>query len=200
MEQKQEQKTCDGFCYLFGQKQKATLYLIKDKNNVFSYDLINEKNQLVYTEILTKRKNPIFRELSFMVTGIIIFESEKECTARFNDMKNYFYNNFDIKYEYLVYNQNYYEGESKDNIPNGQGILYYGQTRNIMIKGRFENGQMEGPVVLYTEDQNIELVCDDVCNMRAVQYGTILFKNLNLQKDVDFSDFNNDYKYLSLDL
>jgi hypothetical protein len=189
-------KSCDGNFILFGRKDLVTMNLTKDTNGVFSYNLVGNGNTIVYSETLTKKKFPVFSEKTFSVLGQNIFETEKDSTARFLDMKRFFDYHFDAKYDYLIYNNNNYEGEAKDNIPNGNGILYYGKTFNIMIKSLFVKGYPEGATTFYSSDQNIELICDDICNMTPVQYGTVIFKNLGIEKEIEFDDFNQNYPNL----
>jgi hypothetical protein len=186
-------KSCDGTYLQYNRNESVTMYLARNEQGIFSISFINEQNSLLFSETLTKRKNPLFGDKIFSVLGQAIFETEKDSISRYNDMRKFFEQYFNTKYDYLLFNGNNYEGETKDDVPNGQGILYYGQTSGVMVKSTFVNGFLDGATVLYSQDQNIELVCDDICNMKPVQFGTVIFKNQNLEKDVDFSDFNSQY-------
>lgn len=186
-------KICDGKYLQYNRDEQVTMHLMRNEKGIFSVSFINKHNSLLFSEILTKRKNPLFGDKIFSVMGHAVFETERDSTSRYNDMRKFFEQYFNTKYDYLNFNGNNYEGETKDDIPNGQGILYYGQTSRIMTKSTFVNGFLDGATVLYSQDQNIELVCDDICNMKPVQFGTIIFKNQNLEKEVDFNDFNSQY-------
>lgn len=181
-------KTCDGTHY----NGPVTMHLTRHQNGSFSYTLVNKENAKVCHEILTERKTPVFSESTqtFSVLGIPTFKCESDSTARFNDMKQFFDQYFNTRHAWITFNGNNYEGETKDNVPNGRGVMYYKNTSNIMAKSTFAEGCPDGQTVFYSMDQNIELVCDDICNMKSVQRGTIIFRNKGIEKEVIFDEFS----------
>jgi hypothetical protein len=184
-------KSCDGtYEYVFGlksEKVKCTLNLYKHEN-CFTVRILSNDCNLIFTEILIEKKNPLFDDKSFYIMGNKIFTVEDSSTSRFNDIKKLFESGFNVQ-NYINYSGNNYAGETKDDLPNGKGILYYGRTNKIMAKSNFVDGKLDGQSILYSKDQNIEIICDDIVNMKPVQYVTILFKNINKEIQVDMIDF-----------
>jgi hypothetical protein len=184
-------KSCDG-TFKFEEKYDATMCLTRNVFGEFDLKIISHHGDRVfYSEKVLKSHSPKFTSRSFYIRGMPIFIVEDGSTARFNEMKEFFDLYFETKYDYLIYNDNYYQGESKNGSPNGIGILYYGQTNNIMAKGGFRAGIPEGQITFYSRDQSIVLECDDVCNFKPVQYARLIFKNMDFEiLVVDFNEIN----------
>lgn len=184
---------CDGVFEFNGTNVNCTMGLHRNKENIFTVNFKNAET-IICSEYLTKKKSPYFDSKSFYVLGRKIFTTEEASSSRFNDIKKYFEAYFDVKIEKMFYDGHWYLGEMKDNVPNGYGVLYYGNTNNMMIKSTFVNGKLDGQTVLYSKDQSIEIICDDVVNMHPVQYATVLFKNAEKESLIDMADFNQKHK------
>jgi hypothetical protein len=183
-------KSCDGNFQYLGKNEKVTMILSRNQNNGFIVYFKNAENMDIHSEMLNNKKTPYFDNKNFYILGIKLFTVEDASTARFNDMRTFFDKYFNVQVKYISYEGNNYEGETKDNIPNGQGLLYYENTNNAMIRSVFINGKPDGKTILYSKDQNIEVICDDVVNMILVGYAIVLFKNIGKEISVDMSDFD----------
>lgn len=190
-------KTCDGI-YL-PTNTPVTMELNMIDNFQCTVSLITIKsNQIIFYELITSNKTPIFENYKFSLRGREIFVAEKESYARYNDLKKFFESKFNIITTRLMYNGDNYNGDVKNDIPHGNGMLYYGDTKKPMCSSTFENGMYAGHTIFYSYDGNIVVDCDDICNNKAVQYGTIYYKNNNISKTISFDDFNELYPdYLS---
>lgn len=186
--------SCNGtFEYISESREKTNcslgLYKYPDHFSV----VISDENGVIFSDYLTETKKPFFDDKSFYMFGNKIFTVEDSSISRFNEVKKLFESRLNV-YDCMVFEGNNYRGETKDGVPNGQGILYYGKTQNVMAKSNFVNGNLDGKSILYSKDQNVEIICDDIVNMKPVQYVTVLFKNMKKEIQVDMLDFANEYK------
>jgi hypothetical protein len=187
--------SCDGL-YIPTDK-KVTMNLIRKSNGSFYYTVCDKNTNItIFTECLINKKHPLFENDGFSIMEKKIFEPEKASLSRYTIMTNFFVDNFNKEHNMCVYNNNYYTGETQNDIPHGEGVIMYGKTTNVCIKGNFRLGVPDGRVILYSKDQHTEVMCNDICNGIPVDYGTVYFKNQNVEKEFEFCDFYTKYPKL----
>lgn len=177
--------SCDGF---YG-SLKATLTINKN-NKLF---IKNYAGNHIYESY--KISNPL-ANFKFTGDGLLInnrkvFTCETESVVRFKQVVDR-YNQLTNSHDgVIMIDGNKYIGNTIDNEPNGPGIMYYENTDNVMIKSNFKAGLPDGHTIIYSEDQTVEITCDDICDMIPRQYGKLNLLNSNKSFNVSFK--NNQY-------
>ena len=88
--------------------------------------------------------------------------------------------------EYTYLNGDFYKGEIKNNLPNGKGIKYYGNSNKIRYQGEFVNGIQEGKGKYIWE--NGEYYVGEWKNDKKNGRGTIFLNNGVIKYQGNFID------------
>ena len=155
---------------------------------------INNKEFSYYSNKAIQPGYPILLDELFLMIGITK-ESNKDKKENYGQIifplidiiKEIMIKNRNIgKYEngkYIWEDGSYYEGELKNNLPNGKGIKYY-TNGNILYEGDFINGKFEGKGKYINRKQ--EYYIGEFKEGLANGKGKIFYKNGNIKYDGEF--------------
>lgn len=184
-----EVKSCDGI-YTPNEKNVTLNMYFDKKKRQLSFKIVDSKDHVYESMNLIKSKLPHCTTDTFSVMGRTIFRTDTTSISRFMILKEFLEDKLN---SYTSSSENYI-GEMKDNMPHGHGTYFYKNTDDPMIIGQFVEGKPNGMVSLYSIDQDIELICDDICNDVPVSYGNILFVNKNVECNFEFKNFFQKHK------